>query len=78
MVNACVFIERHPNQSLTGSGISSEKLRPATCRFLEEDSHWGNCFIVEHQHDSSVMGLLTGAQKDYPKMTEILARMADI
>ena len=25
----------------------------------------------------SVMGL-TGAQKDYPKMTEILARMADI
>ena len=27
---------------------------------------------------SSVMGLLTGAQKDYPKMTEILARMADI
>ena len=76
IANACVFIERHPNQPLTGSGISSEKLRSA--RFLEEDSHWGNCFVVEHQNDSSVMGLLTGAQKDYPKMTEILARMADI
>ena len=71
-----MFIERHPNQPLTGSGISSEKLRSA--RFLEEDSHWGNCFVVEHQNDSSVMGLLTGAQKDYPKMTEILVRMADI
>ena len=68
IANARVLIERHPNQSLTGAGISSEKLRSA--RLLEEDSHWGNCFVVEHQNDSSVMGLLTGAQKDYPKMTK--------
>ena len=69
IANACVFIDK----SLAGTGISIDDPR-----FLEEDSYWGNCVIVEHQSDSSVMGLLTGAQKDDPRMTRILARLASI
>ncbi len=73
IASMCVYIERNPNKSLAGTGIEI-----GSDRFKEEDAYWGNCFLVEHQSDSLVMGLLTGAQKDYPKMTEILARMADI
>ena len=73
IASMCVYIERNPNKSLAGSGMSIE-----SDRFKEEDAYWGNCFLVEHQSDSLVMGLLTGAQKDCPTMTEILARLASI
>ena len=73
IANACTFIERNPDQALTGAGISIE-----SDRFKDEDAYWGNCFLVEHQSDSLIMGLLTGAQKDFPKMSEILARLASI
>ena len=73
IANACIFIERNPDQPLAGTGISIE-----SDRFKDEDTYWGNSFLVEQQSDSLVMGLLTGAQKDFPKMTEILARLASI
>jgi hypothetical protein len=73
IASMCVYIERNPNKSLAGTGIEI-----GSDRFKEEDAYWGNCFLVEHQSDSLVMGLLTGAQKDCPTMTEILARLASI
>ena len=73
IANVCVYIERNPDKPLAGSGVSI-----GSDRFKEEDAHWGNCFLVEHQSDGLLMGLLTGAQKDHPKMTEILVRLAGI
>ena len=73
IADAYIFIERNTDQSLAGTGIEI-----GSDRFKDEDAYWGNSFLVEHQSDSLVMGLLTGAQKDFPRMTEILTRLASI
>ena len=38
----------------------------------DEDSYWGNSFVLAHQSDKPIMDLFTQAIQACPKMTEIL------
>ena len=45
----CVYVERNPDKPLAGAGIDI-----GSDKFREEDSHWGDSFIVEHQSDALI------------------------
>ena len=67
IANACIHIEKNPDTTLSGAGIAVKS---------DDDSYWGNCFVLAHQSEKSIMSLLMQEHKDDPKMSQILPVLA--
>ena len=63
VANACIHLDKCTDKPLAGTGIVIES---------DEDSYWGNSFMLAHQSDKPIMDLFTQAIQACPKMTEIL------
>ena len=67
IANACIHIEKYPDTTLPGAGIAIKS---------DDDSYWGNSFVLAHQSEKSIMPLLMQEHKDDPKMSHILPILA--